>query len=212
MAYQNKSASKKSLFALLFAFLGAVVMIALVTAMNKDAGKKEEKVDKQSRIVNVKTVKKPPQSKPKPKPKPKPKKATPKAPLPNLNSIMSGISMNIPEFATGNIAGDGSDLLDEIAEDAIMNEDTVDSKPKVLSRTPMEFPVQAAKEGIKGYVIINLLIDKDGSVELAKILESQPNGVFDDTAINGVRSWRFSPAMYRGKPVKIWAKQKIKFD
>lgn len=211
MAWKKNSASR-GLFALLSALLGGVLMITLVSLLNKEVGKKEEVIKKKSRIVDVKTKKKPPQSKPKPKPKPKRKKATPKAPLPNLNSIAGGIAMNIPEFSMGNIAGDGSDLLDEIAEDAVMTEDTVDQKPRVASRAPMEYPKRAAKEGIKGYVVINILIGKDGNVELAKILESQPAGVFDETALNGIRSWRFSPAKYKGKPVKMWAKQKIRFN
>jgi len=207
-----KHSASKPMYALLGALLGAFLMIMLVAALNKDVGKKEEVVKKQSRIVDIKTTRKPPQTKPKPKPKPKRKKTTRKAPLPNLNSISGGIAMNIPEFSAGDIAGDGSDLLDEIAEDAVMTEDTVDQKPKVASRPPMEYPAQAAKEGIKGYVIINILIGKDGSVELAKVLESQPSGIFDETALNGIRGWRFSPAQYKGKPVKMWAKQKISFN
>ncbi|MEA2098888.1 MAG: energy transducer TonB, partial [Campylobacterota bacterium] len=41
---------------------------------------------------------------------------------------------------------------------------------------------------------------------------SNPEGVFDNTAINGVRGWRFTPAKYKGNPVKVWAKQKISFN
>jgi protein TonB len=76
----------------------------------------------------------------------------------------------------------------------------------------MEYPEAAAKDGIKGFVIVNLLIAKDGSVEIAKVIESSPEGVFDDVVLNGVRSWRFAPARYKGKPVKVWAKQKISFN
>ena len=173
---------------------------------------KDAVVKKEIRHIKSNKTKKTQTAKPKPKPKPKPKKAQPKAPLPNLSSMLGGIAMDIPEFATDDIAGDTKDLLGDIAEDAIMNEGTVDSKPKVLSRAPLEFPQSALKDGAKGYVIINLLIDKDGSVELAKVLESHPVGVFDSAALNSVRAWRFGPAKYKGKPVKIWAKQKIRFD
>ena len=146
----------------------------------------------------------------KPKPKPKPKQTTPKAPMPDLGAMLNGIAMDIPEFATENIAGDSSELLEDIAEDAVMSEGVVDSKPRALSRSAMEYPENA--NGAKGYVIVNLLIAKDGTVEIAKVLESQPSGVFDNTVLNGVRNWRFAPAKYKGKPVKIWAKQKISFN
>jgi len=198
-------------YAFLFMLFGGLLMIVLVVSFNKSVTKKEDVVKKEIRHIKAqKTIKK--VNKPKPKPKPKPKKSTPKAPLPNMNSLLGGLAMDIPEFANGNIAGDASDLLSDIVQDTIMNENTVDSKPKVISRSALEYPASALKDGIKGYVIINLLIDKDGSVELAKVLESQPSEVFDNAALNAVRSWRFSPAKYKGKPVKLWAKQKIRFQ
>jgi len=211
MPYKEYSTKGKGFYAFLFMLFGGLLMVILVVSFNKSVKKKEDVVKKEVRHINAKKTQKK-TTKPKPKPKPKPKKATPKAPLPNMNSLLGGLAMNIPEFASGDIAGDASDLLSDIVEDTIMNENTVDSKPKILSRPPLEYPESALKDGIKGYVIINLLIDKDGSVELAKVLESQPSSVFDNAALNAVRSWRFSPAKYKGKPVKLWAKQKIRFQ
>ena len=207
--YTSNYKGIKSFFIMIF---GGLLMVVLVISFNKNVKEKEEVVKQKSRIVAMATKKQQTTNKPKPKPKPKPKKATPKAPAPNLNSVLGGIAMNIPEFATENITGDSSDLLDDIVEDTVMSEGTVDSKPKVTSHSPMEYPATALKDGIKGFVIINLLIAKDGSVELAKVLESNPEGVFDSTAINGVRNWRFTPAKYKGKPVKVWAKQKVSFN
>ena len=201
----------RGLLAFLVMLGGAFLMVVLVISFNKSVKEKDTVVKKEFRQIKaIKSQKK--SSKPKPKPKPKPKRAQPKAPLPNMNSLLGGVAMDIPEFATDNIAGDSTALLADIAEDAIMNENTVDVKPRVASRAPLEYPQEALKNGLKGYVIINLLIAKDGSVELAKVLESKPTGVFDKAALNAVRAWRFSPAMYKAKPVKIWAKQKIRFQ
>ncbi len=211
MASYKSGSVKKRLFALFAMLVGTFLMIILVVSFNKKTEKKETKVKKELRYVHMKKVKTK-VNKPKPKPKPKRAKATPKAPLPNLSSMLSGLSMNIPEFATGDIAGDGRDILGDIANDAIMNEGTVDVKPRVVSRSAMEYPKSAMKRRIKGYVMINLLIDKQGNVEVAKVLESFPSGVFDAVALQGVKSWRFSPAKYKGNPVKVWAKQKVRFD
>jgi len=211
MSQKKYSSKGRGLLAFLVMLFGALLMMVLVVSFNKSVKEKETKVKKEIRQIKAaKTVKK--TTKPKPKAKPKPKRAQPKAPLPNMNSLLGGVAMNIPEFTTDNIAGDSSALLKDIAEDAIMNENTVDVKPKVQSRPPLEYPAEAAKNGTKGYVIINILIAKDGSVEIAKVLESQPVGIFDNAALNAVRSWRFSPAMYKAKPVKMWAKQKIRFQ
>jgi periplasmic protein TonB len=211
MSKKDFIAINRTPLAILSMLGGGLLMVILVISFNKGEIEKDKKIKKEKRAIELVKHKKR-AVKPKPKPKQKPKKTTPKAPLPNLNSMMDGVVMNIPEFSTGDFAGDTKDILGDIAEDAIMNENTVDSKPKVQSRTPMEYPESAAKDGIKGYVILNLLIGKDGSVEIAKILESQPEGVFDNAAVNGVKSWRFSPAKYKGKSVKIWAKQKVSFN
>ena len=211
MSEKKYSSKGRGLLAFLVMLFGALLMVILVVSFNKSVQEKEPKVKKEIRQIKAaKTQKK--ANKPKPKAKPKPKRSQPKAPLPNMNSLLGGVAMDIPEFASENIAGDSSELLREIADDAIMSESTVDVKPKVQSRPPLEYPAEAAKNGTKGYVVINILIAKDGSVEIAKVLESQPAGVFDTAALNAVRSWRFSPAMYKAKPVKMWAKQKIRFQ
>ncbi|MFT7879321.1 MAG: energy transducer TonB [Sulfurimonas sp.] len=204
----NKERARSS--ALWAMAIGALLMVVLVVSFNAKVEKREKKVKDPMRYV--KTAKQPPKvEKPKPKPKPKPK-SQPKAPLPDLGAMLGGLAMNIPEFATGDIIGDGRSLLGDVAADAAMSEGTVDSKPRVISRGPLEYPSSAAKKRIKGYVIVNLLIGKDGRVELAKVIASSPAGVFDQAALRGVRSWRFAPAKYKGNPVKVWAKQKVRFD
>jgi protein TonB len=204
----NKERARSS--ALRAMAIGALLMVLLVVSFNAKVEKREKKVKDPMRYV--KTAKQPPKvEKPKPKPKPKPK-SQPKAPLPDLGAMLGGLAMNIPEFATGDIIGDGRSLLGDVAADAAMSEGTVDSKPRVISRGPLEYPSSAAKKRIKGYVIVNLLIGKDGRVELAKVIASSPAGVFDQAALRGVRSWRFAPAKYKGNPVKVWAKQKVRFD
>jgi periplasmic protein TonB len=44
------------------------------------------------------------------------------------------------------------------------------------------------------------------------VLESQPAGVFDAAAVAGVQQWRFEPASYRGENVRVWARQRVRFD
>ena len=205
--FLKKRAKSYALWSML---MGTALMVILVVSFNVKVAKKEKKVKETMRYM--KAAKTPPKvEKPKPKPKPKPK-AQPKAPLPDLGAMLGGLAMNIPEFSSGDFAGDGSNILGDVAADAAMSEGTVDSKPRVISRGPLEYPSSAAKKRVKGYVIVNLLIGKDGSVELAKVIASSPVGVFDQVALRGVRSWRFAPAKYKGNPVKVWAKQKVRFD
>ncbi len=211
MAREKFKRQKARSFALLAMLAGAALMVLLVVSFNAKVKKKEEKVKDPMRYVKMKKQTQEIR-KPKPKPKPKPKKAQPKAPLPDLSSMLGGIAMDIPEFSSGNITGNAKNILGDVAADAAMSEGTVDTKPRVLSRSAMEYPKEAAKKRIKGYVIVSLLIAKDGSVEIAKIIASSPAGIFDAAALRGVRNWRFAPAKYKGNPVKVWAKQKVRFD
>ena len=187
-------------------------MMLLVVSINKKAEEKKTVAKEGLRYVQMKKTKTAPKAKPKPKKRRQKRKAPPKAPLPDLGAALSGIEMDIPELATDNMLGDASKVLGDLDENTIMNENTVDVKPRVVSRAPVQYPKAALRKKIKGYVIVNLLISEDGSVEIAKVLDSSPAGVFDQVALSGVHQWRFSPAQYKGKPVKIWAKQKIRFD
>ena len=103
-------------------------------------------------------------------------------------------------------------LIAVVGEDVVMTGESVDVAPKPTQRSAMEYPKAARKNGITGFVLMNLLIDKSGQVEKVKVLQSEPAGVFDEVAETGVRSWTFTPAQYKGQPVKVWAKQKIRFD
>jgi protein TonB len=211
MVTREKERRRRRLYAIVSMLLGALLMMVLVVSFSKPVKKKEKKVKKELRYVQMKRTPKK-IAKPKPKPKPKSKKAPPKAPLPDLGAMLGGIEMDIPEFDIGDIAGDTTNILGDVAKDAVMNEGTVDTKPRAISRPPMEYPAEAMRKHIKGYVIVNMLIGKDGSVEMAKVVSSSPPGVFDRVALRGVRSWRFAPAKYKGRPVKVWAKQKVRFD
>lgn len=69
-------------------------------------------------------------------------------------------------------------------------------------------PPQAKKQNLQGYVLLSVLIDEQGEVKEAQVLESSPPGLFDASALEGIRRWRFNPARSQGKPVATWIQQK----
>lgn len=210
--YSSRSRVAGAFFSMLF---GGMLMVLLIVALNKSVDKKEDAVKKQTRIVKVEKTEKKVVKKEKPERKKQVRRtrAAPQAPPPDLSAMIGGIEMNIPEFeAAAVMEGDARELLDDIAEDTVMSERTVDSKPRVTHRAEIAYPDDAVEEDIEGYVVVHLLIAKDGSVQLAKVLEAEPRGVFEETVLNGVRDWRFMPARYKGDPVQVWVKQKIRFN
>jgi len=165
---------------------------------------------------NIQIVKQKPKAKQeiqKAKPKPKPQRArqAPPTPLLGLNSSLGGLDLGLPDFSMDGLNGLDGDILGS-GNGVIMTDDTVDQSPKAVWQSPMIYPPRARAKGVEGYVVFSLLIGVTGEIEQVKIVESFPNGVFDEVAMQGINSWRFEPAQYQGQSVKSWAKQRIRFD
>ena len=199
---------KTHLKAALWMFFGLFFVFSTVILMNSDSEMLKDSKKKESSALSIAKVVKP---KPKPKPKPKRAKKQSSSATPNLSSSLSGIDTGLESFMSADMDM-GDSLLGDVDKNVVMSEESVDKAPKPTQRTAMEYPKKARKKGVTGYVLMNLLITSSGTVEKVKVLESVPSGVFDEVAIAGVQSWQFKPAQYQGKSVKVWAKQKIKFD
>ena len=203
---------KNRLKALFWMLFGAFMVLAVLVVMNRFVSTPEKEEALKTASFDVQKVVKP---KPKPKPKPEPQKSqpkrTPQPPLPSIGSSLSGLDLGIPAFDMGAMEDMDKSLLGDM-NDVVMTADSVDVAPKAVSRSAMEYPKKARASGVEGYVTMNLLINEQGGVETVTVLESQPRGVFDAVAVNGIRSWKFQPARYQGKNVKVWAKQKVRFD
>ena len=189
--------------------LGAVV---LINAYNKGPDKEEVQDTAQ---FNVAPPEPPPQEKTEPEPKPEPKQQPNNPPPSPLKGLGTSVGAGSFAISSPDFNADGGGLDDSVlgnTKDVVMTDDSVDVPPKPAQRTPMKYPPEARQKGITGYVTVNLLINAQGQVEKVKVLESQPGGVFEDAAVKAVRGWRFEPAEYEGESVKVWAKQKIRFN
>ena len=135
------------------------------------------------------------------------------APRPNVDlaSTLPGMDFGLPGFDEGDLGDLAGSLLGD-DRDLVMNDDAVDQPPRPIAQAPIPYPARAKAQGITGYVMLSLLIGPTGQVEKVKVLESQPSGVFDDAAVAGVQNWRFEPASYRGESVRVWARQRVRFD
>ena len=203
---------KNHLKASLWMVFGLFFVFSTVIIMNKDSSIQGNSSKSSSAAFEIQKIpKQEPKPKPKPKPKQEPQKAQKSAPAPSISSSLGGVDTGLESFMTSDFSQEES-LLGDVDKNVVMSEESVDEPPKALKRVAMEYPKQAKKMGISGYVLMNLLISKDGEVESVKVLESEPAGMFDDVAVEGVKAWKFKPASYKGEAVKVWVKQKIRFD
>lgn len=198
----------------LTAAAGSAGLAFMLAVMNGESSGGEEKVETRKVSFNL------PEPKDEPKKKPKPKKRERKqgpakkaaARVPQVASGLSGPSFGLP----GLDPADGSDLSADVlgaTDNVVMTEDTVDVLPRAVDRPgSLPYPARARRDGVTGYVLLNLLIGPDGRVQKTKVLDAQPAGVFEEAAVPFVQQWTFSPALYQGQPVKTWVRQRIQFE
>jgi protein TonB len=75
--------------------------------------------------------------------------------------------------------------------------------PGLLKRVEPVYPIEAAKRGVTGYVVLDAVIDKSGKVRDPRVARSVPE--FDQAALTAVRAWRFAAPRVNGAPAEISA-------
>ncbi len=60
-----------------------------------------------------------------------------------------------------------------------------------IFRKEASYPPQAAKSGISGYVKLTFVIGRNGTVQAADVVESNPVGLFDKSALKAIEQWRY---------------------
>ena len=81
-----------------------------------------------------------------------------------------------------------------------------------LQRIPPQYPRDAARNGITGWVQLEVLVNPDGTVRSARVLEAQPKGLFEASAVQAVLRWKFKPKVVNGQPVQQKGAQRIEFN
>jgi periplasmic protein TonB len=118
------------------------------------------------------------------------------------SSLKSQMASTVPD-ASGNKSPDTAlpaiepVTVSEAAERALLTAQPVISYP-------------ADAKGQQGTVILQLLVDRDGSVQDAKFL--QGSLAFARAAIGGVQSWKFKPYLLNGRPVSVQTQLTLTFS
>ena len=75
--------------------------------------------------------------------------------------------------------------------------------PQPIQREAPAYPQAVRELGIEGSVEVALTVLRDGSVGWVRIVRAEPRGYFEQAAAEGVRRWRFSPAMQDGQADRV---------
>ena len=83
--------------------------------------------------------------------------------------------------------------------------------PRLLREVKAEYTDEARRRGLKGEVVLELVVRRDGTVSDVKVLRRLGAGL-EDRAIQAVRQWRFAPATRRGTPVDVIVEVAVEFN
>ena len=84
-----------------------------------------------------------------------------------------------------------------------------DRPPRVLRQPKPHYPADAFAQKVEGVVLIEILIDENGRVVRARVVQSVR--LLDAAALEAVRSWVFSAAIKHGRPVATIARAPVSF-
>lgn len=77
-----------------------------------------------------------------------------------------------------------------------------DSSATPLYRSLPRYPIEAARQKIKGWVKLKFSINREGEVEDVEVLESLPPVIFDQAAIDALQHWKYKAKLDKGKTVR----------
>lgn len=205
---------KRHLFGVASMVLGGGAALGAVFTMNSFSQAPRSEERSLTSDFNVEKEKPPPRERPKPRTPPRQVKTSsaPRAPLPDLGSSIAGVSFDLPGFDSANLGRLGDRLLGDMSKHTVMTADVVDNPPKPRARTAPDYPAKARQRGITGYVTLKLKVTAGGQVDSVRVVESNPRGVFEESAIASVRQWQFDPGVYQGTPVDTWVNQTLRFE
>jgi TonB family protein len=75
----------------------------------------------------------------------------------------------------------------------------------------LEYPVDALRQSIEGWVDISFVVTPHGSVSTIKVLDSSPQGVFESAASKAVSRLRYKPMIQGGKAIAVGTRLRISF-
>lgn len=74
------------------------------------------------------------------------------------------------------------------------------------------YPRRALSRGIEGYVIVEFVVTKQGSVRSPVVVESKPQGIFDQAAKDAAKKFKYKPRVIDGVATEVAGVQnKISF-
>ena len=139
-----------------------------------------------------------------------PKKEKPPEPPPPPELQMS--QANAPDADTMAIAAPSLDAGVDLGGGPNLGVGASDSDSVPLVRVPPQYPIRASERGIEGWVVLQFTITETGTVRNPSVVDSKPKRIFDRSAIQAIRKWKYRPRVIDGVAVERTEEVKLTFD
>lgn len=144
---------------------------------------------------------------------PKPKVISPTAKEPkkifgiNKNTLTDEGAQNGVAIKSGNTIAKDIDQTPMNPEDAAAlpiptDEYLISRMPKLKAEIRIPYPPEARKNNIEGLVVLEILIDAQGKVRSATLIEGPGYGL-NEAALKAIYAFEFTPALVDEKPVPV---------
>lgn len=87
----------------------------------------------------------------------------------------------------------------------------VDTPARSIGNITPVYPEEARRRNKDGTLKLMLKIDDLGRVRDAEVVEAEPPGIFEESALEAFRAAHFQPAMKDGRPVRYQAYIRVRF-
>jgi TonB family protein len=79
---------------------------------------------------------------------------------------------------------------------------SVGSEYLPVTKVQPQYPRYALQKGLEGWVIVEFTVNKEGTPINVEVVDSSPKNIFDDSAIDAAKKFRYTPRYVDGKPVE----------
>ncbi|UCH21775.1 MAG: energy transducer TonB [Deltaproteobacteria bacterium] len=86
------------------------------------------------------------------------------------------------------------------------------ARPLYRRNPPPRYPRLARKRKYQGVVILEVFVNRQGSVGEAKVFKSSGYAILDKTALKSVKKWEFEPGKRGRDNVEMWVRVPVRFQ
>ncbi len=141
----------------------------------------------------------------KPQKPPRPQEPPPQMEQPQLAQTNPNANATQMSFA--------SDISADVGLDGGLSLDSGDGEYLPIVKVQAIYPRRAQARGIEGYVIVEFTVSETGAVVNPIVVEAQPEGIFEQAALDAAKKFKYKPRVMDGEPVAVAGVQnKITFQ